>query len=851
VTVTLRPYQAEIETQIFEAWQRPNVRNIIAVAPTGAGKTAIMSSVVKRVQGPSVSIAHRQELVSQISIALARNGIYHNLIAPEPVRRFCIGRHIEELGKNYYHAKAPAHVAGVDTLIRRGKELAQLLPSVQMWNCDESHHLLPSNKWGKAAAMLPNAYGLGFTASPIRADRKPLGRALGGLFDHMVLGPSMRDLIRAGYLSEYRLIAPTLSIDRAKIPVSESTGELNQTELRKEAHRSQIVGDIVENYQKYAAGLRGIAFVVDIEQAVETAQRFVAAGVRAMAVSSKTPDLIRQDAIRRFSDGRLQVLVNVDLFGEGFDVPAVEVVMMGRPTESFGLYLQQFGRALRKFDGKDCIARGSMILTESGLKPIEDISLHDKVWDGCNFVHHGGAICKGVRNVIEYQGLVATPDHKVWTAEGWRTFGDCALEQIQIAKTGSGGIAIRECENLFTGSVLERHETAKNVRFNGMRHVRAKNGNNVHKSNRKKNVWLSKLQSANQISKVVLRSRSDTRTTVQQSKRFELPQLRVARDRVPFCISNRMCHLDTGQSGNSERPKFAVRPNRKRWALRTGKHSLVNLFAKQFPHSQKASYCCDAQISTRFPTHSVRGFNATQNVFPGHDTGRNREPVVNAVVQTEREVWDILDCGPFSRFTAQGLLVHNCGIIIDHVGNYIRHGLPDAARVWSLEQDLRGTPRGERDPDVLPMRRCSACFSAYEAITRTCPYCGHVEVPESRGGPEFVDGDLTELSPEFLAQLRGEVAAIETGSATLPYGVTDPRIIGAVQKNFRLRQEAQRELRDTINLWAGIETTVNDRTESQAYSVFYHRFGVDVLSAQKMPRADMVKLTEKIRECWT
>ena len=547
MTVTLRPYQAEIETQIFEAWQRPKTRNVIAVAPTGAGKTAIMSSVVKRVQGPSVSIAHRQELVSQISIALARNGIYHNLIAPEPVRRFCIGRHIEELGKNYYHAKAPAHVAGVDTLIRRGKEHAQLLPSVQMWNGDECHHFCPDNKWGKAVAMFPNAYGLGFTASPIRADRKPLGRALGGLFDYMVLGPSMRDLIRNDpqYLSEYRLIAPTLSIDRAKIPVSESTGELNQAELRKEAHRSQIVGDIVENYLKYAAGLRGIAFVVDIDQAVETAQRFVAAGVRAMAVSSKTPDLIRQDAIRRFSDGRLQVLVNVDLFGEGFDVPAVEVVMMGRPTESFGLYLQQFGRALRLFDGK---------LT---------------------------------------------------------------------------------------------------------------------------------------------------------------------------------------------------------------------------------------------------------------------------------------------------------GCIIDHVGNYIRHGLPDAARVWSLEQDLRGTPRGERDPDVLPMRRCSECFSAYEAITRTCPYCGHVEVPESRGGPEFVDGDLTELSPEFLAQLRGEVAAIETGSATLPYGVTDPRIIGAVQKNFRNRQEAQRELRDTINLWAGIETTVNDRTESQAYSVFYHRFGVDVLGAQKMPRADMVKLTEKIRECWT
>jgi DNA repair protein RadD len=129
-----------------------------------------------------------------------------------------------------------------------------------------------------------------------------------------------------------------------------------------------------------------------------------------------------------------------------------------------------------------------------------------------------------------------------------------------------------------------------------------------------------------------------------------------------------------------------------------------------------------------------------------------------------------------------------------------------------------------------------------------CPFCGHIEEPESRAGPEFVDGDLTELSPEFLARLRGEVEAIEHGSAAIPYGVTDPAIIGAINKNFRNRQALQTELRDAINLWAGIETTINGRTDSQAYSVFYHKFGVDVLTAQKMPAKDMSKLLEKIRE---
>jgi DNA repair protein RadD len=339
--VILRPYQQDVETGIFEAWQKPRAdntvgtRNVLAVAPTGAGKTAIMSSVTKKITSPSASIAHRQELVSQISLALARNEIYHDIIAAEPVIRFCIGRHIEELGKNFHHAKAPVATAGVQTIIRRGDSLKQWCSSVGMWNIDEAHHVTPDNSWGKAVNMFPNAFGLGFTASPLRADRKPLGRALGGIFDHMVLGPTMRELIRMGYLSEYRLIAPTLSIDRAQIPISEATGELNQTELRKAAHKSTVTGDIVENYLKFASGMRGIAFVVDIEQAKETAERFNAAGVKAMAISSKTPDLIRQDAIRRFSRGDLTVLVNVDLFGEGFDVPAVEVVMMGRPTESF------------------------------------------------------------------------------------------------------------------------------------------------------------------------------------------------------------------------------------------------------------------------------------------------------------------------------------------------------------------------------------------------------------------------------------------------------------------------------------------------------------------------------------
>lgn len=540
MSIALRKYQQTMKDEVYEGW-RSGHRNIMAVAPTGAGKTALFSSIFNDMQDiPSVAIAHRQELVAQISLALGRMGVHHNIIGAESVVKFCIQQHIREFNHNYHHASSPVAVAGVQTIIRRVNKLVQWSNAVQTWVQDEAHHVLPDNSWGKAAAMFPNAIGLGVTASPIRCDRKPLGRKLGGLFDHMVIGPSMRELINAGYLAEYRIFAPPESINLMNVKISEATGDYNVDSLRKEAHESTITGDIVEHYLKLAPGKRGITFCVDVEQANETATRFNAAGVPAAAVSANTPNHVRQDAIDRFVRGEYLQLVNVDLFGEGFDVPAVEVVSMGRPTQSFGLYLQQFGRALRPLGGK---------------------------------------------------------------------------------------------------------------------------------------------------------------------------------------------------------------------------------------------------------SH---------------------------------------------------------GFLLDHVGNVKRHGLPDAVRNWSLDQDLRGTKRKQVDPDVIPVTTCRQCFAAYEAIYRACPYCGHEPDVGSRGAPEFVDGDLVEFSMELLSKLRGEVQRIETGQAQIPYGA-DQYVAKRLENLWQERQKSLLELRDVINLWGAIETQVNGRTDSQAYRVFYHKFGVDVLTAQTLPRNDMNRLAETIR----
>ena len=199
--------------------------------------------------------------------------------------------------------------------------------------------------------MFPNAYGLGVTATPLRADGMGLGRHHDGVMDAIITGPSMRELIEIGALCDYEIACPEsdLVVDDDDFG---TTGDLSPKKGRLASQKSHIVGDVVQEYLRRSPGKRAICFATDVETAGEMAQRFNDAGVLAASVSAKTPSEMRSEYIRRFRDGRLTMLVNVDLFSEGFDVPAVETVIMARPTASLGVYMQQFGRALRPLDGK-------------------------------------------------------------------------------------------------------------------------------------------------------------------------------------------------------------------------------------------------------------------------------------------------------------------------------------------------------------------------------------------------------------------------------------------------------------------------------------------------------------------
>lgn len=349
----LRDYQQQLKDDIYSQWDA-GMRAVCAVSPTGSGKTVLMGSVAldKHVTfQPGCIIAHRVELVSQISMAMGRFGIPHNIIAAKSTISFCVGQHVKELGRKFYDPRGMVTVAAVDTLNARHASLGQWFADQRWWMCDEGHHLISGNKWHKVVSRMQQAIGLAVTATPVRADRRSLHFEQGGVFDAMVLGPGMRNLIDRHKLCDYRIFAPPQSYEMSDDDVG-STGDFKAKSTKLKAAKSEIVGDVVKHYQKLTPGKRGITFTVDVEEAESVAEAFNAAGVPAIAVSAKTPDSVRQAAIDKFRRGVVLQLVNVDLFGEGFDVPAVEVVSMARPTMSYGLYVQQFGRALRILEGK-------------------------------------------------------------------------------------------------------------------------------------------------------------------------------------------------------------------------------------------------------------------------------------------------------------------------------------------------------------------------------------------------------------------------------------------------------------------------------------------------------------------
>ena len=352
--IQLHGYQQNEKSKIYKSWEAGN-RNVLEVLPTGGGKSVIVSDIAldaARDNMPQVIEAHRNELVAQMSMHIARRGIHHRIIGPDTTISQITRQHRSEFGgKSFYDPSAPTAIAGVDTIMARAESLKSWAFQVRQKITDEGHHVLRDNKWGKSFDLFPNARGLLVTATPWRTDGKGLGRHADGIVDDMVIGPSMRELISWGNLCDYEIVCPTSDIEVSEDDMGPS-GEFVPAKLKAAAKKSHIVGDVVKAYCQYAYYKRAICFATDVETGGKIAASFVAAGIPAVCLSAETPAAQRERYVNEFKTGRIWVLVNVDLFDEGFDVPACDCVIMARPTASLGKYRQMVGRALRTSPGK-------------------------------------------------------------------------------------------------------------------------------------------------------------------------------------------------------------------------------------------------------------------------------------------------------------------------------------------------------------------------------------------------------------------------------------------------------------------------------------------------------------------
>lgn len=314
--MNLYPYQQKIVEEVREAY-REGLKAPCVVSPCGSGKSVVIARIAKQATDKGnrvLFLVHRKELKDQITATFERSGVDMDL----------------------------ATVGMVQTVVRR----LDKTPPPALIITDENHHAL-AKTYRKIYDFYEDVPRLGFTATPIRLN----GAGLGEVNDKLIMGPSVEWLIKNNYLSPYRYFAPpSVDLSHLKKRRGEFTSKSIDDAIKQDAR--VIYGDAVKHYKRLADGEQAICYCHSVEASLAAKAAFNAAGIPAAHIDAKTAKAVRDQIIADFRDQKIRVLCNVDLIGEGFDVPDCSTVIMLRPTASLSLFIQQSMRGMRYRPGK-------------------------------------------------------------------------------------------------------------------------------------------------------------------------------------------------------------------------------------------------------------------------------------------------------------------------------------------------------------------------------------------------------------------------------------------------------------------------------------------------------------------
>ena len=349
--MTLRPYQNQLANDIRAAFGS-GANRPLAVSPTGSGKTVLFSYITSQVlkRGSRVIIvAHRREILDQISATLKRVEVPHGFI---------------QAGKSA--SIQPAMVASIQTLARR----LDTVPAPDLVIIDEAHHSV-SKSYVQMFAAWPTAKFIGVTATPERLD----GKGLGAMFDRMVMGPSVQWLIDNGFLAQPVYYAPREAVDLSQVHTV--AGDFDRSEAEEIVDTPRITGDAVTHYVRFCNRQRAVAFCISVAHAQHVADTFNSCGIPSASIDGTLDPEVRKQRVEDLTAGKILVLTSCELISEGFDLPAVNAAILLRPTHSLSMHLQQVGRALRPYPGKT----NAIILDHVGNCLRHGLAEQERDWD--------------------------------------------------------------------------------------------------------------------------------------------------------------------------------------------------------------------------------------------------------------------------------------------------------------------------------------------------------------------------------------------------------------------------------------------------------------------------------------